>query len=189
MGKVESISLSRMRAPEHRGCDIPGCAAAGEYRAPQSRERLDEFRWFCLNHVREYNSSWNYCSGMSEKQIEREIRLDTVWRRPTWPLGAGEAAARRRFEAAWHAHGYGFRDDREGGADGRAEEMRHATPQQKALRCMELVPPVSLTQLKARYKELVKQFHPDANGGDKSAEERLKDINDAYTTLKRFLTA
>ena len=54
---------------------------------------------------------------------------------------------------------------------------------------MELAPPVSLTQLKARYKELVKQFHPDANGGDRSAEERLKDINDAYTTLRRFLTA
>jgi hypothetical protein len=150
MRKIESISLSRMQAPERRACDMPGCAAAGDYRAPRSREQLDEFHWFCLDHVREYNRAWNYCSGMSEKQIEREIRLD---------------------------------------ADGHAEELRHATPQQKALRCMALVPPVSLTQLKARYKELVKQFHPDANGGDKSAEERLKDINDAYTTLKRFLTA
>lgn len=166
---------------------MPGCPAAGEFPAPRSRERLGEFFWFCLDHVREYNKSWNYCSGMDEKQIEQEIRLDTVWRRPTWPLGAGAAAARRRFEAAWHAHGFGFRDDLEGGTGGRPDETPPSTPEEKALRCMELVPPVSLTQLKARYKELVKQFHPDANGGDRSAEERLKDINDAYTTLKRFL--
>lgn len=168
---------------------MPGCRAAGEHRAPLSRERLGEFVWFCLDHVREYNRAWNYCSGMSERQIELEIRQDTVWRRPSLPLGAGAAAARRRFEAGWHAHGYGFREDLEGGADRPPERPSGGTAEQRALRCMQLVPPVSLTQLKARYKELVKQFHPDANGGDTSAEERLKDINDAYTTLKRFLTA
>jgi hypothetical protein len=169
---------------------MPGCQEPGLHRAPRSRDQLGEFVWFCLDHVREYNRSWNYCSaGMSEKQIELEIRQDTVWRRPTWPLGAASAAAKRRFEAAWHAHGFGFRDDLEGGADRPSEKAPCGTPEQKALRCMQLAPPVSLTQLKARYKELVKQFHPDANGGDTSAEERLKDINDAYTTLRRFLTA
>ncbi|MFO1060844.1 MAG: DnaJ domain-containing protein, partial [Dongiaceae bacterium] len=35
-----------------------------------------------------------------------------------------------------------------------------------------------------RYKSLVKRLHPDANGGDKAAEERLKHINLAYSTLK-----
>lgn len=189
MGKIESIPLGSRQRPATQACGVPGCNAPGEYRAPRSRERLGEFVWFCLDHVREYNRAWNYCSGMNEKQIEQEIRQDTVWRRPTWPLGAASAAAKRRFEAAWHAHGFGFRDDLEGGSSRPAEEAPRGTPEQKALRCMELAPPVSLTQLKARYKELVKQFHPDANGGDRSAEERLKDINDAYTTLRRFLTA
>ena len=35
-----------------------------------------------------------------------------------------------------------------------------------------------------RYIELVKRLHPDANGGDKTAEDRLKLVNQAYTTLK-----
>ena len=53
---------------------------------------------------------------------------------------------------------------------------------------MDFEPPLNLTSLKARYKELVKLNHPDANGGDKMAEERLKDINEAYATLKKLLS-
>jgi len=150
---------------------------------------LGEYYWFCLEHVREYNKSWNFCRGMSEDQLEQEIRNDTVWRRPTWRLGPRTAAAQQRFERAWRTHGFGFRDAEDHRYRGDAGTAAAGTPEQKALRCMDLDPPVNLTQLKARYKELVKQFHPDANGGDKAAEERLKDINDAYTTLRRFLAA
>lgn len=189
MRKIESIPIGPSRPAPERVCNMPGCNEAGDHRAPRSRDNLAEFYWFCLEHVREYNKSWNYCRGMSEKQIEFEIRNDTVWRRPTWPLGPRTAAAQRRFEADWRTHGFGFRPENgsaNGGTNGWAEPV---TAEEKALRCMELVPPVNLTQLKARYKELVKQFHPDANGGDKAAEERLKDINDAYRTLRRFLAA
>lgn len=188
MRKIESIQLGRTRADAARRCSVPGCGEAGEHRAPRSRDNLEEFYWFCLEHIREYNKSWNFCRGMTEEQVEREIRNDTVWRRPTWPLGSNTAAAERRFEAAWRSHGFGFADD-EGANHGQTDGPAAGTAEQKALRCMDLIPPVNLTQLKARYKELVKQFHPDANGGDKAAEERLKDINDAYTTLRRFLTA
>ena len=69
-----------------------GLSRAAEYPAPKSRDRLDEYHWFCLEHVREYNKSWNFCDGMNE-EIESEIREDTVWRRPTWPLGSGEMNA------------------------------------------------------------------------------------------------
>jgi curved DNA-binding protein CbpA len=189
MRKIETISLGRPRGDAARACSVPGCNYAGEHRAPRSRDNLEEFYWFCLEHVREYNKSWNFCRGMSEEQVEREIRNDTVWRRPTWPLGSNTAAAERRFEAAWRAHGFGFASDGEASSQSHADGPSAGTAEQKALRCMDLIPPVNLTQLKARYKELVKQFHPDANGGDKAAEERLKDINDAYTTLRRFLTA
>jgi curved DNA-binding protein CbpA len=48
----------------------------------------------------------------------------------------------------------------------------------------DLAPPVTFAGLKSRYKELVKAHHPDAHGGDRAAEERLKVINQAYTTLK-----
>lgn len=188
MRKIESIPIGRSNKALDRVCSVPGCDAPGDHRAPRSRDNLAEFYWFCLEHVREYNKSWNYCRGMSEKQIEREIRNDTVWRRQTWPLGS-QTAAHRRFEAEWYAHGFGFRPEEDPQAQRDDGQAATGTAEQKALRCMDLVPPVNLTQLKARYKELVKQFHPDANGGDTAAEERLKDINDAYRTLRRFLAA
>ena len=171
-------------------CDHPSCNADAAYRAPKGRERLNEHYWFCLEHVRKYNKKWNFCAGLSERQIEREIRNDTVWRRPTWPLGNRETAYKFR-QQTW------FRDDfgvfeAVVTADTRQEHDRKIpnspAPIRSALRIMSIDAPVNLTELKSRYKELVKRLHPDANGGDKIAEEKLKDINQAYAVLKDFLT-
>ena len=38
--------------------------------------------------------------------------------------------------------------------------------------------------IKARFKELVKRHHPDANGGDRSSEDKLREIIQAYNYLK-----
>jgi hypothetical protein len=76
-----------------RGCDHPGCAAGGDFRAPKSRLDLNHYYWFCLEHVRTYNSAWNYYAGMSEPEIEAEIRRDTVWQRPSWKLGVRHGPA------------------------------------------------------------------------------------------------
>jgi hypothetical protein len=163
-----------------RLCDHPGCAAGGEYRAPRSRVALDTFFWFCLDHVRLYNAQWNYYAGMSATEIEAEIRNDTVWQRPTWPLG-GRAGL--RFGTRVRDFGlFGFEDE-EAGHD-RAAAKRPLTEQERALAVFDLALPLTLVSLKARYKELVKRHHPDAHGGDKAAEERLKVINQAYSTLK-----
>ena len=59
----------------------------GEFRAPLARDRLTEYRWFCLEHVREYNKKWDYFAGLDADAIEQHIRADTIWRRPVWPLG------------------------------------------------------------------------------------------------------
>ena len=160
-----------------RSCDHPGCIAGGDYRAPKSRLDLHDYYWFCLDHVREYNAAWNYYAGMSEKEIEAEIRNDTVWQRPTWPLGSRHGT-----------NGPHIRDDF--GFFGAGAEASHDRPrrpptaEEAALLIFEIEPPFTLVRLKARYKELVKLHHPDAHGGDKAAEERLKVINQAYSTLK-----
>lgn len=170
--------------PQMRCCDHPGCTAGGDYRAPRSRASLDLFYWFCLDHVREYNAAWNYYAGMSEKEIESEIRNDTVWQRPTWPFGSRYAA---------EMNGPHIRDDfgvftgGDGAAADAAREAKNRRPltaQQQALLVFEIEPPFTLVRLKARYKELVKLHHPDSHGGDKAAEEKLKVINQAYATLK-----
>jgi len=174
-----------------RECDHPDCGDAADYRAPKSRERLDEYFWFCLDHVREYNKSWNFCAGMNANEIESEIREDTVWRRPTWPMGSAESDRKWRFmrDGDFRDEFGPFRGERYGGAEA-SESHRPPpdTPEGRAYRILGLDPRASLSELKTRYKELVKIHHPDRNGGDKVAEERLKDINDAYATLRKCVT-
>jgi xanthine/CO dehydrogenase XdhC/CoxF family maturation factor len=180
--------LTADSVPPARLCDHPGCECGGEYRAPRSRLELDSYYWFCLDHVRAYNLAWNYYAGMSETEIEAEIRRDTTWQRPTWKLGmrhgpAYEARVRDPFRVYEENTGKAGRQQRarSPGADASA---RVASAREQALAVFDLDPPFTQSSLKARYKVLVKMHHPDAHGGDKAAEEKLKIINQAYTTLK-----
>lgn len=171
------------RSAVHR-CDHPGCGADADYKAPRARDRLNDYYWFCLDHVREYNAAWNYYAGMSPEEIEADLRKDITWQRPTWPLGMKGAS--RRFA-------FGIDDPFEIMAGDESEEAarrtRPPTPEEEAMKVLGLDGPLTHVALKARYKELVKRHHPDANNGDKQAEERFKRINQAYTTLKISLDA
>ena len=168
----------RRRNPDAPCCDWKGCGNTATHRAPKGRTRENEYWRFCLDHVREYNAAWNYYAGMSEAEIEAEIRSDTVWQRPTWPLGSRLGA---RIHMRWED--YGLLDPEEA-AERARERARPKTPQEEALAVFSLELPLTLPGLKARYKELVKRHHPDSHGGDKAAEEKLKVINQAYSTLK-----
>jgi hypothetical protein len=166
-------------------CEHPGCGELGGYRAPKSRVSLNEYRWFCLDHVREYNASWDFYKGMTPDQIEAQVRADTGWQRPTWPLG--RLGQKFLDEDA-------LRDPLEALAARRArtaERVRAATPSElrEPLSTLGLEWPVSLDAVKSRYKELAKRHHPDANGGDRAAEERLKTINLAYAAIRTHLAA
>src|SRR4051812_32195344 len=70
------------RPPEPCACAWPGCCAEGEYPAPRGRDQLRSYSWFCLEHVRAYNLSWNFFSGMSQAEIEAHVREDVTWHRP-----------------------------------------------------------------------------------------------------------
>lgn len=169
-----------------RTCDLPGCGALGEYRAPKSRRDLKDYWWFCLPHVRAYNAAWDYYKGMTPGEIEAELRRDTAWQRPTWPLGRLGAAnwEDEHLRDPLHvlaAGGFRRNSDRPPGAT--PPELR------EPLATLGLSWPITMPKLKARYKELAKRHHPDANGGDRAAEERLKTINLAYAMLRSRLTA
>ncbi len=165
-----------------RLCEAAGCTRPGEYRAPRSRLALRDFQWLCLEHVREHNARWDYYRGMGPGQIEAEVRADTSWQRPTWPLG--RLGGRPLDETMLR--------DPLGVLGGRVwrEPAREASPPglREPLGTLGLEWPVSLAALKLRYKELAKRHHPDANGGDRAAEERLKDVNLAYAAVRRYLT-
>ncbi len=166
-------------------CEHPGCSEPGGYRAPKSRLILNEYRWFCLDHVREYNAAWDFYKGMTPGQIEAQMRADTGWQRPTWPLG--RLGQKFLDEDA-------LRDPLEALAAPRArtaERVRAVTPSElrEPLHTLGLEWPVSLDAVKSRYKELAKRHHPDANGGDRAAEERLKTINLAYAAIRTHLAS
>ncbi len=154
---------------------------AGEYRAPRARDQLDQYRWFCLEHVRDYNKNWDYFAGLGADAIEAHIRADTTWRRPVWPLGGRRAGGARICDPFGLADDAGLAEKPPPRMDG-SEQL--TSEEYDALATLELSWPINQSSLKSRYKELVKRHHPDANGGAPEAEEKIKEINAAYSTLR-----
>lgn len=187
------ISSSRRR------CEWDGCEHPGQYRAPHSRERLNEYRWFCLEHVREYNRRWNYYKDMSETEIARSMLADQLWERPTWSLGKQPDFVRaatgphsdgevwKRFGMSDPFEVLGEKATINPGSGKAARDARERTlPKlvRRALTVLDLDPFVTRREIRLRYKELVKRFHPDRNGGDRSEEARLQEVIWAWEQLK-----
>ncbi|MEO0999522.1 MAG: DnaJ domain-containing protein, partial [Pseudomonadota bacterium] len=172
--------------PNGRRCDRPGCEAAGIYRAPKSPERLDEFHWFCLEHVREYNRAWNFFNGAPEDELERMVN-GNVWDRPTWKLGQG---GRKTGNGEPHAEGQawarsGYRDPFEvlGENATRRPDRAAAAPrrklpasEQRALDILGAADTQTKAEIRKLYASLVKDLHPDANGGSRADEDRLQEV-------------
>ena len=173
--------------PGVRPCDTPSCEEPGLYRAPKSRSALTDYYWFCLEHVKIYNKAWNYYADMTEAEIEALNRADTIWRRPTWPLGSQDREGTGSYRIR-DCLGL-FKVETKSRVPEAEGVPPRGTPEERAVAVLDLEPPITLERVKARYKVLVKRLHPDANGGDSTAEERLKVINEAYTTLKNWASA
>lgn len=163
-----------------------GCPESGEHRAPKSRDRLNEYYWFCQEHARQYNKSWNYYDGMTDEDVENDVRHDTVWHRQTWNM-ADRVKPRYHYTVK---DGFGVYDETIGKEQAQQKNQpRYRTIEDEALTVLDLERPVDMAGVKAKYKELVKKYHPDANGGDKLAEEKFKKITEAYQTLKDCLAS
>ena len=180
----------RARAPQ---CQWDGCEAAGTHRAPVGRMREGEYFRFCVDHVREYNKRFNYFSGLADTEIARYQKEAMTGHRPTWVIGANgstrtapDFAQVRSGRAGYHNK---LRDPLNLFADAKqkaAQRERKAKPlEAKALETLGLAANATGADIKARYKELVKRHHPDANGGDRGSEERFRDVLQAYRVLKQ----
>ena len=187
--RVSTAKAKAKTEKVERVCEWDGCEKPGAHPAPKSPRDLRSYRWFCTNHAREYNRSWNYFAGMDDADIESYVVNNATWQRPTWKM-AGEKTARPAEGGPQAGDPFGFVDDGPGAAQKQSTRRdaptRPRVPKltEEAMAVLDLDFPLSLQQVKTRYKELVKRFHPDANGGDRSTEEQLKRIIWAYNHLK-----
>ncbi len=176
-------------------CQWKGCTEAGRYRAPMGRGRDGQYYTFCSDHVRRYNSSYNYFDGMSNSEVEQYLQGSIYGHRPTWKVGVnswsnGErqhvsAADLHRFAEARAANAQGFHAWRARHSE-RQEYRRALKPlERKALQTLDLPETARGEEIKSRYKTLVKLHHPDANGGHRGSEDRLREIIQAYNYLKQ----
>lgn len=180
-----------------RECEWPGCGQAGTHRAPKGRGREGEYWRYCLDHVREYNANYNYFAGLSDDDVISYQKDAVTGHRPTWRMGMNTgrrsaAGGAPRFGSGkgegftWHDP-FGFFEgvatpgqSRAAEAEGR--QIRNA--ERKAFETLGLEIDATAAEIKAKFKEQVKRHHPDSHGGDRSFEDRLRAVIQAYNYLK-----
>ena len=171
-------------------CDHNHCIELGEYKAPKSRIKLNEYYLFCLKHVTDYNKSWDFYKGLNVDQIELSIRKDAIWDRPSWPLKGNPNNIISQLKEFFNNDYSLFEKEKDfqNFLKNKTVEEKLNNEEYKSLKILELSLPISLEKIKKKYKKLVKIFHPDVNDNNKKAENHFKEINEAYKILlKKFL--
>ncbi len=167
-----------------RQCEHEGCEECGQYRAPRSPDHLDEFKWFCKTHVREYNLKWNYFEAASEREIAEQQDRDRVWERETRPFGSrDEARAWARLGVDDPHQVLGEKATRNPGKSVTGTRKLPPT-ERRALEILDAKDHWTRTEVRKAYKALIKILHPDMNGGDRSHEEQLQEVVWAWEQIK-----
>ena len=203
-----SVSADKKRRSKQRGssrgmsgasetstriCDHEGCELAAPYRAPKSADKTNEFLWFCKDHVREYNLKWNYFENHSDEELEEQVEKDRLWERPTRPFKEGverrgdppetEAWARFGVEDPMEVLGDNATQNPAQNAHQRA--MRRLPPtERRAIEILDARPGWTKAEIRKQYKALVKDLHPDMNGGRRDDEDRLREVVWAWDQIK-----
>ncbi|HEY4070817.1 MAG TPA: J domain-containing protein [Sphingomicrobium sp.] len=167
-------------------CAVPGCIAPGEFKAPLQPANFDgpgSWRFLCLNHVREHNAKYNFFEGMSPDEITQAQHPLAGWDRPSRPFAANGTDPLPRwsdFADPLDAISMRFGNGREG-----AKPSRFTKAEQRALSVLGLGEDADRYAVRKRYSGLVRRYHPDKNGGDRSHESRLGAVIEAYQLLRQ----
>jgi hypothetical protein len=166
-------------------CDYPGCKEKAAFRAPKSPDLLDEFFWFCKDHIREYNLKWNFFQGTTDDEFQKFLDKDRVWERETKPFsrqGDGNAWARLGVNDPMAL--LGEKATQNPGRPSSAATRKLPSTERKAIEILDARDTMSKTEIRKVYKGLIKVLHPDMNGGDRSHEEQLQEVVWAWEQLK-----
>ena len=164
-------------------CQWNKCRNVGKYRAPTERDNIKNFKWLCEKHIVLFNKNWNYFEGMSENEIQKFIKSDLTWHRPTQKFGAAD----NFFNILWNnALNDKFNFFNENNSinkkiNGLSEKDKDA------LKIMELELSADWLTVQKKFKTLVKKFHPDKHSGNKQYEDKLKKITLAYSHLEMIM--
>jgi hypothetical protein len=185
------VKPEKDRRPKKAGptCEWAGCKNEGTNRAPKGRGREKDYWNFCVKHVREYNQNYNFFAGMDDGAVRAYQKDALTGHRPTWKMGTGKKA-KGRPDLASAADAFNMFHEMNGKTGSRPdpehkpEQRIVRNAERKALETLGLEASVTKAGVKARFKELVKRHHPDANNGDQSTQDRLVEIIEAYKYLK-----
>lgn len=166
------------RHDKYAKCGWEACKESGKHPAPKSPENLQELQYYCLEHIREYNKSWNFFSNMNQNDMEA-FRVDSIYgHRPTSRMGVNNAKnINTETLRAKIFDEFGFNNQKE-------ETKKLPEGELKSLKILGFNNVVSLDKIKSRFKDLAKKYHPDMNAGAES--EEFKIINQAYSYLKEL---
>lgn len=158
----ESKYFAPQTKDARRTCDHPGCTKKGEFRAPKDRS-LKDYYWFCLEHVQDYNSEWNYYEGISAEAPEENEAADMHFKNFT--------NVKYNFMGDFDNYNNDF-------------SFLYTKEELKFFQTLEIKPgEANLALIKKQYKKLAKKYHPDLNQSDKSMEEKFKNLSTAYKYL------
>ncbi|WP_338548498.1 J domain-containing protein [Roseovarius phycicola] len=167
-----------------RICDFDGCNEPGKYRAPKAPDVLDDFYWFCKDHVREYNLRWNFFNGTTEAEINAQMSSDKVWERQTKPMSDPEARAWARLGIEDPHQVLGGNATQNPGKN-RGGQRKLPPTERRAVEILEAKDNWTKAEIRKAYKALIKVLHPDINGGDRSQEEQLQQVVWAWDQIKQ----
>ena len=167
-----------------RICDHEGCTKPGKFRAPKAPDVLDEFFWFCQEHVREYNLKWNFFDGTTEAELNAQMSKDKVWERETKSFRDPEARAWARLGIDDAHQVLGDNATRNPGKSNSDQTRRLPPTERRAIEILEAKDHWTKAEIRKAYKKLIKVLHPDMNGGDRSQEEQLQEVVWAWDQIK-----
>ena len=163
-------------------CDWKNCNNLGKFKAPKEKDNSKNFRWFCLDHIKEFNKSWDYFSDMSENQILDFIRSDITWHKPTQNFGSSD----NFFNILWNDALKNQQGIFKNFSDKKNNNIKKFTAEDiKAFNIMNVEVGTNWPKIQSEFKILVKKFHPDMNAGNTKFEDKLKTITLAYSQLKK----
>jgi len=159
-------------------CMEESCNKSGEFKAPKNKEELRNYIWFCLDHIRIYNKEWNFYSGVEGEELNQKIKNGMTWERPSWKFGLNSFTninLQKNIDDI-----FGFYKNSAFSENNKTDKDPE---KDNAWKIFGIPNTSTKEQIKKRYNQLAKKFHPDHNKNNPKAEEFFKEINLAYSIL------